>query len=44
MAEYETRDYVNDNTNGHLDARVANFKCENPDKNLGCDLDIDGMG
>ena len=33
-----------DNKNGHVDTREANFKCENPHKNLGCDLEIDVMG
>jgi hypothetical protein len=44
MADNKTQDYFDDRTEGHVDAREANFKCENPDKNLGCDLGIDVMG
>ncbi len=44
MAENKTQDYFDDNDEGHVDTREANFKCENPDKNLGCDLNIDVMG
>ena len=29
---------------GHVDTRQANLECENPDKNLGCDLGIDVAG
>ncbi|MBF0234899.1 conserved hypothetical protein [Desulfamplus magnetovallimortis] len=29
---------------GHVDTRHHNFECENPDKNLGCDLGIDVAG
>ncbi|MCG8614821.1 MAG: hypothetical protein MI802_01285 [Desulfobacterales bacterium] len=29
---------------GHVDTRNSNFECENPDKNLGCDLGIDVAG
>ena len=29
---------------GHEDTRSRNFECENPDKNLGCDLGIDVAG
>jgi hypothetical protein len=44
MADNKTQDYFDDRTEGHVDTREANFKCENPDKNLGCDLGIDVMG
>lgn len=33
-----------DSKNEHVDTREANFKCGNPDRNLGCDLEIDVMG
>ena len=29
---------------GHADTRHKNQDCENPDKNLGCDLGIDVQG
>ena len=29
---------------GHVDTRSRNFECENPDKNLGCDMGIDVQG
>ena len=29
---------------GHVDTRGGNFKCENPDPHLGCDLGIDVAG
>lgn len=29
---------------GHTDTREANFKCEKPDENLGCDPGIDVAG
>ena len=29
---------------GHVDTRQKNFECENPDKNLGCDMGIDVQG
>ena len=29
---------------GHVDTREQNFKCENPDRHLGCDLGIDVAG
>jgi len=44
MADNHTQDYFDDNSDGHVDTREANFKCENPDKHLGCDLGIDVMG
>lgn len=44
MAENKIQDYFDDNDDGHVDTREANFKCENPDKHLGCDLYIDVMG
>jgi len=44
MAENKTQDYFDDNTEGHVDTREANFKCENPGKKLGCYLGIDVMG
>jgi hypothetical protein len=44
MAENRTQDYWDDNNEGHIDTRDANFECDNPDPNLGCDLGIDVMG
>ena len=44
MAENTIQDYWDDNDEGHVDTRQANFECENPDPNLGCDLGIDVMG
>ena len=44
MAKIKTQDYFDDNTEGYIDTREANFQCENPDKHLGCDLGIDVMG
>ena len=44
MAEYETQDYFEGDNEGHVDTREANFECDNPDSNLGCDLGIDVMG
>ena len=44
MAENKTQDYFDDSDEGHVDTREANFKCEKPDENLGCDLNIDVMG
>jgi hypothetical protein len=29
---------------GHVDTRDANFNCEKPDENLGCDMGIDVAG
>ncbi len=29
---------------GHADTRDDNFKCETPDKNLGCDPGVDVAG
>ena len=40
MADNHTQDYFDDKSEGHVDTREANFKCEN----LGCDLGIDVMG
>ena len=44
MAENKTQDYFDDNAEGHVDTREANFECEKKDENLGCDLCIDVMG
>ena len=37
-------DYFDDNNEGHVDTRNANFECENKDPHLGCDLGIDVQG
>ena len=44
MANENTQDYFDDNNEGHVDTREANFDCEDKDENLGCDLGIDVMG
>ena len=44
MAENREHDYTEDNNEGHVDTREANFQCENPDKHLGCNLGIDVAG
>jgi hypothetical protein len=44
MAESNVQDYRDETVEGHVDTREANFKCENPDPHLGCDLGIDVMG
>jgi hypothetical protein len=44
MADNNIQDYFDDSKEGHVDTREANFKCDSPDKNLGCDLGIDVMG
>jgi len=44
MTEHRTEDYYENDNDGHVDTREANFKCENPDKHLGCDLGIDVQG
>lgn len=40
-------DYVEsdkETSEGNVDTRHKNFECENPDKNLGCDMGIDVAG
>ncbi len=44
MAENTTQDYFDGDDEGHVDTREANFKRDNPDPRLGCDLGIDVMG
>ena len=47
MIERKVESYVEsdkDRNEGHVDTRQKNFECENPDKNLGCDLGIDVAG
>ena len=44
MAEDKIQDYSDDNNEGHVDTREANFECDDKDPNLGCDLGIDVMG
>jgi hypothetical protein len=44
MSENNTRDYWDDRDEGHVDTREQNFKCDNPDKHLGCDMGIDVAG
>ena len=45
MSEYQ--DYFEtdeERENGHTDTRGNNFECDNPDRNLGCDMGIDVAG
>lgn len=44
MGDNNIQDYFDDNNDGNVDTREANFTCENPDRRLGCDLNIDVMG
>jgi len=44
MADNRIEDYWEESDEDHVDTREANFKCERPDPNLGCDLGIDVMG
>ena len=44
MENTRTEDYFKDDNEGHVDTRSANFKCENPDPRLGCDMGIDVAG
>ena len=44
MADKRTQDYFDNSSDGHVDTREQYFKCENPDKHLGCDLGIDVQG
>ena len=44
MAEDRTQDYWENDNEGHVDTRNANFECDNKDPHLGCDLGIDVQG
>jgi hypothetical protein len=44
MENTRTDDYTKDDNEGHVDTRSSNFKCENPDPHLGCDMGIDVAG
>jgi hypothetical protein len=44
MNDTRTQNYFDQADEGHIDTREANFKCESPDPNLGCDLGIDVQG
>ena len=44
MENTKREDYFDEGNEGHADTRQANFECDNPDKNLGCDLGIDVQG
>ncbi len=44
MSENKTHDYTDQSDEGHVDTREKNFKCEDPDERLGCDLGIDVQG
>ncbi len=43
MAEYieDCFEIEEEREEGHVDSHSINFDCENPDKHLGCDLDIE---
>ena len=46
-ATMNTQDYFEtdeERNEGHVDTRSANFECDNPDENLGCNLGIDVAG
>ena len=44
MAEDRNQDYFEENSEGHVDTRESNFKCDQPDEHLGCDPGIDVAG
>ncbi|MCG8689184.1 MAG: hypothetical protein MI892_30210 [Desulfobacterales bacterium] len=47
MKENKVESYIEsekERDEGHVDTRHKNFECDNPDKNLGCDLGIDVAG
>jgi hypothetical protein len=44
MADKKIQDYTDSSSEGHTDTRENNFKCENPDPRLGCNLGIDVAG
>lgn len=44
MNENRVEEYWDEKSEGHVDTREDNFKCDNPDKHLGCDLGIDVQG
>lgn len=44
MAEEIIQDYFDASEEGHADTREANFKCQDKDSHLGCDLGIDVQG
>jgi hypothetical protein len=44
MAKNRNQDYFDDNNEGHVDTREANFQCENRDEHLGFDPGIDVAG
>ncbi len=44
MTEYQDYFDNSDSNEGHTDTRQFNFKCENPDPHLGCDMGIDVQG
>lgn len=44
MENTRNQDYFKDDNEGHTDTREKNFRCENPDPHLGCDMGIDVAG
>ena len=44
MDNRHAQDYFKVDNEGHTDTRENNFRCENPDPHLGCDMGIDVAG
>ena len=44
MNDHRIETYFDNDNDGHVDTREANFACETPDPDLGCDLGIDVQG
>ncbi len=44
MSDNKIQNYFDNENEGHVDTREANFECESPDPTLGCDLGIDVQG
>ncbi len=44
MSDDRIQDFFDNAGDGHIDTREANFKCDSPDPNLGCDLGVDVQG
>ena len=44
MSDNRIHDYVDDKSEGHVDTREGNFRCKDPDPNMGCDPGIDVAG
>jgi hypothetical protein len=44
MNDDRIQNYFDNDDQGHIDTREANFECESPDPSLGCNLGIDVQG